>query len=58
MTTGIDVLRIRAYTTSCDSLRRVLAGVSEEEFFWEPVGGCWTVHRRSQDRGVSVDGSR
>ena len=56
MTTGIEVLR-SAFTASCDTLRRVLDGVSAEEFFWEPVGGCWTVHRRSQDRGVSVDGS-
>ncbi|HSZ98829.1 MAG TPA: DinB family protein [Streptosporangiaceae bacterium] len=55
MTTGIDVLR-SAYTASCDSLRRILDGVGEDEFFWEPVGGCWTVHRRSEDRGVSVDG--
>jgi hypothetical protein len=56
MTTGIDVLRT-AFTTSCETLRRVLDGVSDPEFFWEPVGGCWTVHRRSQDRGVSVDGA-
>jgi hypothetical protein len=56
MTTGIEVLR-SAFAESCDALRRVLDGVSAEEFFWEPVGGCWTVHRRSQDRGVSVDGS-
>jgi hypothetical protein len=56
MTTGIDVLR-SAHTASCDSLRRILAGIGKDEFFWEPVGGCWTVHRRSQDRGVSVDGS-
>ncbi len=55
MTTGIDVLR-SAYTASCDSLRRILDGVGEDEFFWEPVGGCWTVHRRSEDRGDSVDG--
>ncbi|HEY2312017.1 MAG TPA: DinB family protein [Streptosporangiaceae bacterium] len=56
MTTGIEVLR-SAFAESCDTLRRVLDGVSAEEFFWEPVGGCWTVHRRSQDRGVSVEGS-
>jgi hypothetical protein len=56
MTTGIEVLR-SAFAASSDTLRRVLDGVSDEEFFWEPVGGCWTVHRRAQDRGVSVDGS-
>jgi hypothetical protein len=56
MTTGVELLR-SAYAGSCDTLRRVLAGVSADEFFWEPVADCWTVHPRSQDRGVSVDGS-
>jgi hypothetical protein len=56
MTTGVDILR-SAYTASCDTLRRVLTGVTAQEFFWEPVDGCWTVHPRSEDRGVSVDGS-
>ncbi len=56
MTTGAEILRT-AYAASCDSLRRVLSGVSEQEFFWEPVAGCWTVHRRSQARGVSAEGS-
>jgi uncharacterized damage-inducible protein DinB len=56
MTTGVDILH-SAYTDSCDTLRRVLAKVTTEEFFWEPVADCWTVHRRSEDRGVSVDGS-
>src|SRR5215469_9838476 len=56
MTTGIDLLRT-AFSTSCETVRRVLDEVSEEEFSWEPVGGCWTVHRRSQDRGVSTDGA-
>jgi hypothetical protein len=56
MTTGVDILR-SAFTASCETLRRVLAGVTTEEFFWEPVAGCWTVHRRSEDRGVSADGS-
>jgi hypothetical protein len=26
-------------------LRGRLEGLSEEEYFWEPVPGCWTVHR-------------
>jgi uncharacterized damage-inducible protein DinB len=56
MTTGVDILRT-AYASSCDTLRRVLTGVTDVEFFWEPVAGCWTVHPRSEDRGVSVDGS-
>jgi uncharacterized damage-inducible protein DinB len=56
MTTGADILRT-AYAGSCDTLRRVLTGVTTDEFFWEPVAGCWTVHPRSEDRGVSADGS-
>jgi uncharacterized damage-inducible protein DinB len=56
MTTGVDILRT-AYASSCETLRRVLTGVTDEAFFWEPVSGCWTVHQRSEDRGVSVDGS-
>jgi uncharacterized damage-inducible protein DinB len=56
MTTAVEILRA-TYLASCDSLHRVLNGVSDAEFFWEPVAGCWTVHPRSQQRGVSVDGS-
>lgn len=56
MTTGADIIRT-AYAASCDSVQRVLSGMTEGEFFWEPVAGCWTVHRRSESRGVSVDGA-
>jgi DinB superfamily len=56
MTTGVDILR-SAFSASCDTVRRVLTGVTTDEFFWEPVAGCWTVHRRSEARGVSADGS-
>jgi len=56
MTTGVEVLR-DAFAASCKSLDRILGGVSDEEFFWEPVAGCWTVHRRSESRGVNADGS-
>jgi hypothetical protein len=27
------------------TLRHRLEGLTDEEFFWEPVPGCWTVHR-------------
>lgn len=30
-------------------LRSRLAGLTDDEYFWEPVPGCWTVHR---DGGV------
>jgi len=55
MTTGAEILRT-SYAASCDSLRRILTGITDPEFFWEPVSGCWTVHRRSEDRGVSANG--
>lgn len=56
MTTGADILRT-AYASSCDSLERILSGITEDEFFWEPVEGCWTVHPRVESRGVPADGS-
>lgn len=31
--------------------------MTDAEFFWEPCDGCWTVHRRSETRGVSADGA-
>jgi len=38
-------------------LTRTLSRISDEEFFWEPVAGCWTVHHRSETRAASADGS-
>ena len=40
-------------TNICD----VLKGIGDPEFFWEPVIGCWTVHRRDEKRAASADGS-
>ncbi len=31
-------------------LRRRLEGLTEEEFFWEPVPGCWSVHATENGR--------
>ncbi len=56
MTTAIDVLQ-SAYQRSCDKLHQILDGIGEPEFFWEPVAGSWTVHRRSEPRGVVTGGS-
>jgi hypothetical protein len=56
VTSAIELLRA-SYALSCESLHRVLDGISNGEFFWEPVAGCWTVHPRSEDRGVSAEGS-
>src|SRR5438093_11345584 len=35
-----------------ERLRRRLEGVTEDEYFWEPVPGCWTVHRDETGRWV------
>ena len=31
-----------------ERLRPRLEGLTDEEFFWEPVPGCWSVHRRGE----------
>ena len=53
---AIDVLR-NSFEASCQRLTRTLSDIGDEEFFWEPVAGCWTVHRRSEKRAASADGS-
>jgi len=42
---------------SCSHLDKVLAGIRDEEFFWEPVAYCWTVHDRSERRAAHADGA-
>jgi len=37
-----------AYQTLHDRL----SGLTDEEFFWEPVPGCWTVHQDEQGHWV------
>jgi uncharacterized damage-inducible protein DinB len=55
MTSGADLLR-GGFAAASEKLGQVLAGIGDEEFFWEPVQGCWTVHRRSEVRAASADG--
>lgn len=31
-----------------ERLRPRLEGLTDEEYFWEPVPGCWSVHRRGE----------
>jgi hypothetical protein len=31
-------------------LRPRLEGLTDDEYFWEPVAGCWTVHAREEER--------
>ena len=55
MSSCVELLR-GAFAESCEALSRVLADIGDEEFIWEPVAGCWTVHPRSQVRAASADG--
>src|SRR5438034_1822114 len=36
-----------------ERLRRRLEGLTEDEYFWEPVPDCWTVHRDQTGRWVT-----
>ena len=38
-------------------LRPRLDGLTDEEYFWEPVEGCWTL-RRTADGAYELDGGR
>ena len=55
MVTALTVLQ-EQFDASCTHLNGLLDGIGDEEFFWEPVDGCWTVHRRSETRARSADG--
>lgn len=55
MATARSLLRDQ-FDASSSRLAGVLANISEEEFFWEPVPGCWTVHERTERRARSADG--
>ena len=39
-----------------ERLRPQLEGLTDEEYFWEPVPGCWSVRRR-RERGQTRVGS-
>jgi hypothetical protein len=45
-----------SFAASGARLMKTLAGIADAEFFWEPVAGCWTVHRRGEIRASSADG--
>ena len=38
-------------------LRPRLDGLSDEEYFWQPVPGCWTINRRGESRAPVSYGS-
>jgi DinB family protein len=43
------VSRVRLLLSQMDEvyarLRERLAGLTDDEYLWEPVPGCWTIHR-------------
>ena len=55
MSSCVEFLRDE-FVRSSEALGRILGGIGDEEFFWEPVAGCWTVHPRSEVRAASADG--
>ena len=38
-------------------LRLKLEGLTDEEYFWEPVAGCWSVRRRAEATAPVLGGS-
>ncbi|MDX3097030.1 DinB family protein [Streptomyces sp. ME01-24h] len=39
------------------NLRPRLEGLTDEEYFWEPVGGCWSIRPRGTSAAPMSDGS-
>jgi len=48
----VDLLAA-AMDEAWESLCRWVEGLSDEEFFWEPVPGCWTVHPDDRGRWIA-----
>src|SRR5262249_18364770 len=44
-----DVLRWQLHTAWV-VIQRTLSGLTDDEYFWEPVPGCWSVRRRAEAR--------
>ncbi|HZO68851.1 MAG TPA: DinB family protein [Kribbellaceae bacterium] len=42
MAGGAEILRAQ-WAQSCERLERIVAGLTDDEFFWEPCDGCWSV---------------
>ncbi|MEZ4728248.1 MAG: hypothetical protein R3E79_14035 [Caldilineaceae bacterium] len=42
------------YDTSYAMVRDRLNGLTDAEYFWEPVAGCWSVRRRAEARVAAV----
>ena len=55
MASAVGVLRDQ-WGVSCDRLLQRLEGLTDEEYRWEPVGGCWNVRPDARSpSGWTVD---
>jgi hypothetical protein len=52
---GIGTSLGTAFDYPWDRFRQRLAGLSDDEYFWEPLPGCWSV-RQSGDGRWRIDG--
>ena len=55
--TRLDLL-IRQLDVSYDALRDRCVGLTDAEYLWEPVSGCWTVRPGPNGTGVVTGGGR
>lgn len=44
------------YDFGVESLLGRVQGMTDDEYLWEPVEGCWSIRRRGDDRGVRLLG--
>jgi hypothetical protein len=56
VTTAVQMFT-EQFTESGTRLLQVLDGIDDDEFFWEPCDGSWTVHHRSEKRAKHADGA-
>jgi hypothetical protein len=55
MSSAVQLLRTQ-WDRSCDRLLRRLEGLTDAEYLWEPVAGCWNVRRSAKSpSGWTVD---
>ena len=56
MATATDILT-EQFAESSTNILSILEGIGDEEFFWEPYAGCWTLHHQSEVRTPRPDGA-
>jgi len=53
---GIGPSLCTAFDATWERFVTRLAGLDDDEYFWEPVAGCWSI-RRTPDGGWTIDGA-